>query len=141
DRAAWAALLDGCGRPGDAETQLRAALTVFQHVHGAEHYEIAVTTHNLAAIQHRRGHHTAAINGYTRALTLKARLLGGSHPDLATTLVNLATAHRQRGDHDQAAPHYTRAIAILTPHVTPDHPTLSAARQGLSLSGTEGPYA
>ncbi|MET8170503.1 tetratricopeptide repeat protein [Streptomyces sp. NPDC005329] len=89
DRAAWAAIPDGCGRPCNAETQLRAALAVLQRVHGTEHYGTAVITHHLAALEHRRGNHTAAIDGYTRVLTLKARLLGDSHPDLATTLVNL----------------------------------------------------
>ncbi|MER7281650.1 tetratricopeptide repeat protein [Dactylosporangium sp. NPDC000244] len=119
DRAAWAALLDGCGRTEEAAAQLERALRAMR-----DPVEVAFVTHNLAAVRHRLGDLGAAADGYERALRLKERLLGPDHPQLAATLVGLGGARRR-------PEYYERAIAVLEPVVDPRHPTLAAARRGL----------
>ncbi|MFE5947170.1 tetratricopeptide repeat protein [Streptomyces sp. NPDC056480] len=134
DIAAWAPLLADCGRLDDAEAQLCRALDIFESI--GDDYEVAVTLHNLAALQYRRHSYRQSLAGSVRALVLKERLLGSNHPELATTLVNLAMACRSTGQEDRALRYLIRAVQILTPQVDPDHPTLAAARRALtSLSG------
>ncbi|WP_157740183.1 tetratricopeptide repeat protein [Micromonospora auratinigra] len=132
DRAAWAALLVGCGRADEAEEQLLRALAIFRAHHGGRSYEVASALHNLAAVQHRRGRLEEAIDEYREALLLKRRLLGPRHPDLAVTLVNLAAALCRHGDLSAARHHFALARSILGPQVSPDHPTLVAAVQGIA---------
>ncbi|MFD6826768.1 tetratricopeptide repeat protein [Streptomyces sp. NPDC060085] len=135
DRAAWAALLDGCGRYDDAETQLCAAVDVFRRADGDQRYEIAVNQHNLAALYHRRGQCAKAIDGYREALVAKETLLGTKHPGLATTLAGLAAAQLRQNSHRSAVLNYERAIAILTDHqVEAAHPVLRAAQHGLAVA-------
>ena len=50
DRAALAPIVDGLGRHDEADTLIRQALAVFVAQLGAEHYEVAVALHNLAAV-------------------------------------------------------------------------------------------
>ncbi|MFE5549567.1 tetratricopeptide repeat protein [Streptomyces sp. NPDC056534] len=129
DAAAWAALLAGCGRLEEAETQLRRALRIFGAA--GEEYEQAVTLHNLAALQQLGGEDRQALAGYAQALAAKERVLGGGHPELAPTLVNLAAVYRGAGDEERARLCLERAVRILAPQVAPGHPTLAAARRAL----------
>jgi tetratricopeptide (TPR) repeat protein len=131
DRAALAPILDGLGRPDEAEHHLRQALTVFEQALGAEHYEVAVTLHNLAAIHHRRGDLDRAAAAYRRSLHIRALVLGDDHPELATTLVNLAVLEHTRGHRHDAGNRLRRAIDLLEPAVPGNHPTLVAAREEL----------
>ena len=128
DRAALAAILDGCGKTAEAGTLLRAALAVFTRRLGSEHHEVAVTLNNLAAIAHRGGEAQEAESLYRRALAIKERAIGPQQPELAPTLNNLALLCAEDGRCDEAGLLYQRAIALLEGAVAPDHPTLVACR-------------
>lgn len=130
DIAAWAPLLAGCGRLDEAEMQLRRALKIFEAA--GDDYERAVTLHNLAALEQRRGAVREALADNVQALTIKLRLLGGGHPEIAMTLVNLGgLLYRTFDEPDRARRYLKHAVHILVPQVGPDHPTLLKARRTL----------
>ncbi len=147
DLAAWAALLDGCGRLDDAERHLRTAVAILSGAAGgdvdpAHIMEVAAAMHNLAAVQHRRARLQDALLGYRRALALKEQHRGRGHPELATTLVGLATLHRQLGEPHSAEQLYGRAIRLLTGQVAADHPVLTAALRGrAAVQRTDAPVS
>jgi len=62
DRAALAPILDALGNHAEAEALLLDALATFEQAYGPEHYELAVTLNNLAAIAQRAGDLPAAPN-------------------------------------------------------------------------------
>lgn len=97
-----------------------------------EHYEIAVTLNNLAAIHQRRGDYQRTEALYRRALSIKQALLGPDHPDVAVTLNNLATTRRAQGDANDAAALLHRALAIVEHTLQPEHPTIAAVRANLT---------
>lgn len=140
DLAAWAALVDGCGRPAEAEALLRNALAVSEAAYGPEHHDVAAALHNLAALAHRRGDLDEARARYTRALAVKDAVLGPGHPESAITLINLGALHRARRRPDQAEACYGRAVEALR-RAAPDHPHLAAARRGLADARAELPPA
>ena len=78
DRAALAVILDSRGRHREARETLLHALATFESVLGPDHYEVAVTLEQLAAIAHRAGDSAEAAVLYERALGIKRRVLGGS---------------------------------------------------------------
>jgi Tfp pilus assembly protein PilF len=106
------------------------ALAVFVAEFGAEHYEVAVTLHNLAAIAYRRGDLAGAEATAMRSLELRAAAVGPDHPELASTLNNLAVIHRAQGRLADAAEDYRRALDLLSGTVDDRHPTLVALRAG-----------
>jgi hypothetical protein len=120
---------------------------VFERTLGPQHYELAVTFNNLAAIAQRRGNLTKAEAHYRRALTIKQRLLHDDHPDIAVTRNNLGTIHLAQGQPEQArALICLRAADLwfasdLTPLVfervlESDHPTLAACRENYAVCGS-----
>ncbi|MGW2836088.1 tetratricopeptide repeat protein [Streptomyces sp. NPDC001286] len=131
DRSAWAALLDGCGRYDEAESQLRTALATIEKARGWRHPDVLVILHNLAALQLRRKNYAAAIESHLHVLALKRMSLGEEHPELAPTLVNLASAYAATGLIPPAHAYFEEAVNILAPRVSESHPTLTAARLGL----------
>ena len=77
------------------------------------HYDIAVTLNNLAALQHARGQSRSAQRYYRNALAMKERLLGPRHVDVALTLNNLAVLKADLGQNEAAADLYARALDIF----------------------------
>ena len=76
DVAALAAILDGQGKYDEAEALYRRALTIFERVYGPDHYEVAVTCNNLAALSYAKGDDAKgdemkAESLYRRALAIK----------------------------------------------------------------------
>nr|WP_026163798.1 tetratricopeptide repeat protein [Kribbella catacumbae] len=60
DRAALAAILVDLGEKAEARELLIDVLAVFEDSFGPEHYEVAVTLHNLGSLEHRSGNFEAA---------------------------------------------------------------------------------
>jgi tetratricopeptide (TPR) repeat protein len=140
DRAALAPIVDALGHHAEAEALLLNALCAFEHAHGPEHYEVAVTLNNLAAIAQRTGDLQTAEARYRRALAIKERLFGADHPDVAVTLNNLGTillAHRRD---TEARDLLGRALQIFERTLAPDHPTLVVCRENrAACSGAAHP--
>jgi tetratricopeptide (TPR) repeat protein len=76
DRVALAAILDASGRHREAAATLRHALSVYERVLGADHYEVAGVLQNLAAVAERAGEPEQAAALRARALRIRRRVLG-----------------------------------------------------------------
>jgi tetratricopeptide (TPR) repeat protein len=79
DRVALAAMLDASGRHQEAAETLRHALSVYESVLGADHYELAGVLQSLADVAERAGEpeQAAALRG--RAQRIKRTVLGHTH--------------------------------------------------------------
>jgi hypothetical protein len=79
DRVALAAILDSSGRHREAAASLRHALSVYERVLGADHYEVAGVLQNLAGVAERAGEPDQAAALRARALRIRRRVLGHTH--------------------------------------------------------------
>jgi tetratricopeptide (TPR) repeat protein len=131
DAAAYAGVLDGLERYDESEPIYRRALAIFEQAYGPEHYEVAATLHNLAAVLAAQGQPGAAEKHYCRALMIKEKLLGTDNPDVATTRNNLGKLLAEVGRPIEAVPLLEAAVAVLEDRLAPGHPHLSAARENL----------
>ena len=91
---------------------MEAALAVFERALGDDHYEVAVTLGNLAALDAQRGDQALAERRLRRALAIKERSLGQDHLELAATLGTLGVIRRRQGDTIDARELYRRALAL-----------------------------
>ena len=131
DAAAYAGVLDGLERYDESEPIYRRALAVFEQAYGPEHYEVAATLHNLAAVQATLGQPEAAEHHYRRALAIKEKLLGGESPDIALTRNNLGKLLNSLGRPAEAVPLLQAAVAVLAKRLPSSHLHLSTARENL----------
>jgi tetratricopeptide (TPR) repeat protein len=131
DAVAYAAILDGLQRYDESEAIYRRALVIFEKTFGPEHYEVASSLHNLAAVLCARGDLDQAEKLYRRALAIKEKLLGEDSPDAALTLNNLGALLSRAGRLEEAAGLLQRAVTVLQGRVAPDHPHLALARTNL----------
>ena len=76
DRVAVAAILDAGGRHQEAAETLRWALSVYEHVLGPEHYEVARVLQTLAELSERAGERDQAAALRARALHIRRTVLG-----------------------------------------------------------------
>ena len=79
DRVAMAAILDASGRHREAAETLRGALSVYERVLGADHYEVAGVLENLAGAAERAGEREQAAAAGARALRIRRAVLGHTH--------------------------------------------------------------
>jgi tetratricopeptide (TPR) repeat protein len=97
DESLLAVILDARGRYDESQPLYWHALSVFEHVYGAEHHEIAIHLNNMAANCFGRQDFEAAEDLYRRSLIIKAKRLGEHHPSYEITAKNLALAQRMNG--------------------------------------------
>jgi tetratricopeptide (TPR) repeat protein len=98
-------------------------------VYGSDHYEVAVTCNNLAALSHAKDDDAEAERLYWRALAIKEKVLGPEHPDMAMTLNNLAVLYKASGKFVEAEPLYRRALAIFQAALGSSHPKVRTCRE------------
>ena len=79
DRVALAAILDASGRHREAADALRHALSVYECVLGADHYEVAGVLQNLAGVSERAGEAEQAAALRARGRRIRRRVLGHTH--------------------------------------------------------------
>lgn len=132
DAVAYAAVLDGLERWEESRPIYRRALTEYERIFGPEHYEIAATLHNLAAVEEATGNTAAAIKLTRRALRIKNKVLGPDSPDTALTAMQLASMLCDRSDRAEARSLAEAVLRTFEGCLTPDHPHLRHARQLMS---------
>ena len=79
DRVALAAILDASGRHREAAATLRDALSVYERVLGADHYEVASVLQDLADVAERAGEPEQAAALRARAQRIRRTVLGHTH--------------------------------------------------------------
>jgi hypothetical protein len=79
DRVAMAAILDASGRHREAAETLRRALSVYERVLGADHFEVAGVLEHLADAAERAGEREQAAAAGARALRIRRAVLGHTH--------------------------------------------------------------
>jgi tetratricopeptide (TPR) repeat protein len=134
DAAAYAAILDGLHQYEECHEILVRVLIVMTQTHGAKHYEVAATLHNLAAAQCALGLVVEAERNYRQALVIKEQLLGSKHPDTALTCNNLGRLLVDLGRKDEAVGLLRSAVAVLTSQLAAAHPNLAAAERNLAAA-------
>ncbi|WP_433017789.1 tetratricopeptide repeat protein [Kribbella sp. CA-294648] len=126
DKAVLATVIQGLGRLEQADEVLRHILFEYRRRLGANHYEVAVALHNLAACASAKGDNHAARSLALESLQMKRAALGGEHPDIAVSLANLGYIEERLGNVASARTAYRDAVQILGQRVRGDHPTLVA---------------
>jgi hypothetical protein len=79
DRVALAAILDAGGRYAEAAAALNDALTVYERVLGAEHYEVASVLLDLAGVAEHAGALERASALRARAQRIRRRVVGHTY--------------------------------------------------------------
>jgi tetratricopeptide (TPR) repeat protein len=131
DAAAYASILDGLERFDESQPIHLRVLEFMTRTHGPEHYEVAATLHNLAAVLDARGRAAEAEQHYRSSIVIKERLLGDGSPDLALTYNNLGRLLHSIGRSREAASLLEKAVATLELQLPTDHPHLVAAQRNL----------
>ena len=109
----------------------RRALAAAGAMGGADHFEVAMTCANLAALHADRGHFGTAEALGRRALRILDTIAGAGGAETGLTLLNLATAIAGRGRRAEAVTAAARAEAILADRFPAGHPHIQAARDAL----------
>jgi len=129
DQVAYAALLDGLGKYAESRPIYENAVLAYECIFGPEHYEVASTLHNLAALEASEGNGARAEELYRRALAIKTKLLGADHPDTALTAGNLSGILEERGQRVEALKMAKHALRVMEQTLAEGHPNLVAMRQ------------
>ena len=110
----------------------------FERIHGPQHYEVADTLHNLAALLAARGHYQEGEEHYRRSLEIKEKLLGAEYPDAALTRHNLGNMINPEGRFAEAVPLLGRnrmpSSTSLRPRQRRPRPSLPRGGSGVKES-------
>ncbi len=97
------AALDGASRFDEAETMYRRALEIRTRHFGPRSLAVAITLHNLAALEQHRSGPEKALPIFAEALAIKRERIGTDHhPEVLNTLKSYASALSQAGHAEEA---------------------------------------
>jgi hypothetical protein len=108
---------------------------VFEDHYGPDHFEVAMTCANLAALAGDQQRYADAESLGRRSLRIFEATLGPDDAEVGLTLLNLAAAVAGQGRGTEAAGLTARAAAILTARLPAGHPYVLAARLALDRPG------
>ncbi len=129
-------------KPVQAEALYNQALVIREQQLGAEHRDVAESSHGLAGLYRMQGKYTEAEAHYTRALGIWEQQFGADHPMTAETIHGLAVLYKQQGKYAQSEPLYLRALAIREQQLGPEHLLVAESSNDLSvLYRQQGKYA
>jgi hypothetical protein len=114
------------------EELCRQELGVFESCYGPDHYEVARTCANLAALRFDQGEFGAAEALGRRALRILQILLGPEDADVGLAMLNLSAAIAAQGQMREAAAYADCARAILVDRLPAGHPHLLVARDAVN---------
>jgi hypothetical protein len=106
---------------------------------GSAHPDVAMATHQLAALHHERGEHDAAAALYQEAIQIYETVSGPESSTLVAPLEDLADLRRDQGLEQDADVIYSRALAIIASHHRPGGPVTAkqAAYGSNEVGGAE----
>ena len=103
---------------------------------------VAITLHQIAQINRRRGHHDVALSAYQVALRGMKQALGDRHPNVAAILGNLGNLHKEMGNFDVAYSIYQEVLGIETHHLGLCHPEVSVTLHNIAtIESSRGRYS
>jgi len=103
---------------------------------------VAITLHQIAQINRRRGQHAVALSAYQVALRGMKRALGDRHPNVAAILGNLGNLHKEMGNFDEAYSIYQEVLGIETHHLGLCHPEVSVTLHNIAtIESSRGRYS
>ena len=103
---------------------------------------VAITLHQIAQINRRRGHHTVALSAYQVALRGMKQALGDRHPNVAAILGNLGNLYKDMGKFDEAYGIYQEVLSIETHHLGLSHPEVSITLHNIAtIESSRGRYS
>ena len=106
-------------------------MAIFEGAYGHQHFEIASTLHNLAALLATRMQYGEAEQAYRQALVIKENLLGPDSVEVALTRQNLGSLLISLGRLPEGVALLESAVAILDRSLVPSHPFLVRAHENL----------
>jgi len=106
---------------------------------GSAHPDVAMATHELAALHHELGEHDVAAALYQEAIQIYETVSGPESSTLVAPLEDLADLRRDQGREQDADVIYSRALAIIASHHRPGGPGTSkqAAYGSNEVGGAE----
>ena len=124
-----------------AETFLKRALEIREHVLGGEHLDTLATLEALAYLYLNQGEYDQAEALYRQALTIRERVQGNVHPDTASNLDGLALVYSLQGHYDPAETLLQRALIIKEQVLGSDHIDITETLNNLArLYYLQGQY-
>lgn len=126
------------GKPADAESWYRRALSVQVQTLGMGHPDTADTLNGLANLYAQQGKKKQARRLFRQALHIRETRLGSDHPKTAQTLHDLAIFVQAQGDSCEALTFLERALSIRSAHLGLYHPkTIATRTEYLRLTSTQ----
>lgn len=105
----------------EAESLVRQALDIREHLFGGSDAVVATSLNNLAELLRVRGQFDEASRIYERALQIRLSLLGPSHPTIATLLDNMSQLMQAHQRLDEAESMSRRAVQIRADSLGRNH--------------------
>jgi tetratricopeptide (TPR) repeat protein len=128
-------LLAQNGQNTEAETNLRAALTLQEALYGKAHPAIARTLKDLARAIADDGNLNTAIPMMERAVAMQRELRGKEpHPDLAEVLNDMGLLLYERGDSAEAEKYYRESLAMNRRLLGDKHPEIANGLENVAMA-------
>jgi len=103
---------------------------------------VAITLHQIAQINRRRGQHNVALSAYQVALRGMKQALGDRHPNVAAILGNQGNLYKDMGKFDEAYVIYQEVLSIETHHLGLCHPEVSVTLHNIAtIESSRGRYS
>jgi serine/threonine-protein kinase len=116
-----------------ADSALRAALAIRQRRLPADHPDVLVALHNLAALRNRQGAFAEAERIERQVLASRRRLYPSGHPDLALSAHQLSDMVENQGRYAEAESLLVEALAMQRNTLGPDHDETIATANNLGV--------
>jgi CHAT domain-containing protein/tetratricopeptide (TPR) repeat protein len=117
----------------EAESVCLRALRIKKTLLTSNDPALAITLHNLGALQYARGDYRRSLTYLNHALEIREGALGVNDPEVATTLLLIASVRSALGEDTEARSLVERAVAIQEAALSPDHPDLGWGLNSLAV--------
>jgi tetratricopeptide (TPR) repeat protein len=125
-----------------AESALRAVLTIRLRVLGPDHPHTLTTRHAIASVMDDRGNYAGAEAEYRDVLAARLPGLGPDHPTTLAIRYEIARTMAEQGHYAEAEAEYRDVLAVEMPELGPDHPDMLITRHAIaSVMDDRGNYA
>ncbi len=125
----------------EAESLLKRALEIREHIRESEHFDVAQSLNSLVELYRLQGKYVQAMPLCERALAIHENIVETEHPDMALSLNNLARLYHHLGKYNDATTLYQRARAIRETTLGSEHPDVATSLNDLAtLYSTQGKY-